>query len=542
MKNKTIVAVIGLFTVMLIGIIAIQAWWIRRSLQLNEQAFNAAVYRSLEGVVKQVEEKENFSFIKNEIKYETLIKPRKRAHIIKNTHTTKRTIKHSANENIEVRVDATAGNRTHTIVKIEKSRDRKTTTNKSIVIASAAELPELSSAPPVPPIPPTPNRLDTLVALAEVPEPPVFSDSELVILDDKKENVGVIIEKMMQIRDPDSVSIKPAELEKIISTQLAQNHLLTPFNFALYKKDSTCFYNSKGFTDSVGAYKINLYPNDLYGRSLSLALIIPEKATYINGDVWWVFVLSLIFTSAILFLFIYSIRMLIRHKNLLEVKNDFINHMSHELKTPLATISLGADMLIGKTAKMGEAQIQKVASSIKKQSVRLHEDMKQILMNALLDNYQAKNEPFDLVETCKQTLNEMQFLLEDKKATIETHFEPSEIIVKGDADLWHKVFSNLIDNALKFSKENPEIKIIITKNSQFVKIEVSDKGIGVAEKDLQRIFEKFYRSDYYKKSNIQGFGLGLSFVNKIVQLHKGTVKAVSKLDEGTTFIIELPNE
>jgi two-component system phosphate regulon sensor histidine kinase PhoR len=216
--------------------------------------------------------------------------------------------------------------------------------------------------------------------------------------------------------------------------------------------------------------------------------------------------------------------------------------MSHELKTPLATISLGADMLIGKTTKMDEAQIQKVASSIKKQSVRLHEDMKQILMNALLDNYRAKTEPFNLVEICKQTLNEMQFLLEDKKTVTETRFEPAEIIIKGDADLWHKVFSNLIDNALKFSKENPEIKISITKNNHSVKIEVTDNGIGIAEKDLQHIFEKFYRSDYYKKSNIQGFGLGLSFVNKIVQLHKGTIKAESKLDLGTTFIIELPNE
>ncbi len=541
MKNKTIVAVIGLFTVMLIGIIVIQAWWIRRSLQLNEQAFNAAVYLSLEGVVKQVEEKENFSFIRNEIKYDTLIKPKKRTRIIKNSHTTQRIIKYSSGENIEVRVDARAGKQTQTIIKMEKNKDGTKTSSKSVVIASAAELPDLPATPATPPTPPVAPS-NKSIAIVEAPEPPVLSENELVILDDKKENVGIIIEKMMQIRNPDSVSVKPAELEKIISTQLAQNHLLAPFNFALYKKDSTLFYTSKGFADSGGAYKISLYPNDLYGRNLSLVLIIPEKAAYINGNVWLVFTLSLIFTSAILFLFIYSIRMLIRHKNLLEVKNDFINHMSHELKTPLATISLGADMLIGKKAKMDDAQIQKVASSIKKQSVRLHEDMKQILMNALLDNYQAKNEPFDLVETCKQTLSEMQFLLENKKTSIETHFEPKEIIIKGDADLWHKVFSNLIDNALKFSKENPEIKITITKDNQSVKIEVADKGIGVAEKDLQRIFEKFYRSDYYKKSNIQGFGLGLSFVNKIIQLHKGTIKAESKLDIGTTFIIELPNE
>jgi two-component system phosphate regulon sensor histidine kinase PhoR len=540
MKNKTIVVIIGLFTVMLLGIILIQAWWIRRSLQLNEQAFNAAVYRSLEGVVKKVEEKENFSFIKSEIKHDTLFIPKTKTRTTKSNRTTKHIVKHTTNENIEVVVDATAGKQTQTIIKIEKNKNGKKTSNKSIVIASAAEL-STPSIPPVPPAPPV-SRIDTVAILPEVPEPPVFSDSELVILDDKKENVGIIIEKMMQVRNPDSVSIEPAELEKIISAQLIQNHLFVPFNFALYKKSNIPFYSSKGFADSTGAYKINMYPNDLYGRNLNLALIIPKKATYINNDVWWVFVLSLVFTSAILFLFIYSIRMLIRHKNLLEVKNDFINHMSHELKTPLATISLGADMLIGKTTKMDEAQIQKVASSIKKQSIRLHEDMKQILLNALLDNYQAKNESFNLVETCKQTLNEMQFLLEDKKATIETHFESTEVFVKGDADLWHKVFSNLIDNALKFSKENPEIKIFIIKNNQSVKIEITDKGIGIAEKDLQHIFEKFYRSDYYKKSNIQGFGLGLSFVNKIVQLHKGTIKVESKLDIGTTFTIELPNE
>lgn len=542
MKNRSVALISCLFGIMLLGIILIQAWWIRRSLQLNEQAFNAAVYRSLEGVVKQVEEKENFSFIQNEIKYDTLIKTKTKVHhIVKKSISTKQIVKHTPNENIEVVVNSSDGNQTQTIIKVEKNSDGKKTSNKSIIIASAAELPELPQVPAAPPMPPV-SAIKRVVAVPEVPAPPALSDSEIVILDDKKENVDVIIEKMMQIKNPDSVSVKPAELEKIISTQLIQNNLLTPFNFALYKKNDSCFYTSKGFTDSLGAYKTNLYPNDLYGRKQSLALIIPQKSAFINSNVWWVFTLSLAFTSAILFLFIYSIRMLITHKNLLVVKNDFINHMSHELKTPLATISLGADMLIGKTDKMDEVQIQKVASSIKKQSIRLHEDMKQILMNALLDNYQAKTELFDLAETCNQTIAEMQFLLKDKGAIIETHFDPAEITIKGDADLWHKVFSNLVDNALKFSKEKPEIKLAITKNNQSVKIEVTDNGIGIAEKDLKHIFEKFYRSDYYKKSNIQGFGLGLSFVNKIVQLHKGTIKAESKLGIGTTFTINLPNE
>ena len=520
---------------MLLGIILIQAWWIRRSLQLNEQSFNAAVYRSLEGVVKQTEEKENYSFIKHEIKYDKPAKNKKKVRVIKNKYSSTRIIKHDGGNKIEVRVDANTDKQNQTIVKVEKSKDGKKTTNKSIIIASSTSLP---AVPPVPPLPPTKE----IVAVPEAPELPIFSDSELILLDDKKEDLGLVIEKMIQIKNPDSISIKPEELEKIISAQLAQNNLPTPFNFALYKKDNTIYYKSKYFTDNTGGYKINLYPNALYGRNTSLALLIPEKSKYINSNIWWVFTLSLVFTSAILFLFIYSIRMLIKHKNLLEVKNDFINHMSHELKTPLATISLGADMLIGKTSQMDETQIQKVATSIKKQSIRLHEDMKQILMNALLDNYQAKEEKFDLVEICKQTLTEAHFLLEEKKAIIETHFSPEQIFIKGDADLWYKVFSNLIDNAIKFAKEIPEINISITQHDHSIQIKVTDKGIGIAETDISNIFEKFYRADYYKKSNIQGFGLGLSFVKKIVQLHNGNITAKSKLGEGTTFVIELPNE
>lgn len=534
MKNKAITLIICLFSTMLVGIILIQAWWIRTSLELNKQAFNSAVYRSLEGVVKQVEEQENFGFIKKEIKYDTLIKTTK--HIIKDIEPIVQ--KHTTTNITEIHT--LAGNGAETIVRIDNGKEGSNT-HKSIIITSSANLPH---SPPVPPVPPV-AHLGKLPAVPKVPKAPelsAFSDSQIIVMDDKKENVGIIIEKMMQIKNPDSVSIKPAELEKIISTQLAQNNLRTPFSFAMYKKKGGALYTGKSFPDSVGAYKINLYPNDLYGRNLTLALLIPAKSTYINGNMWWMFLLSLVFTLTILFLFIYSIRMLIRHKKLLEVKNDFINHMSHELKTPLATISLGADMLIGKTDRMDETQIQKVALSIKKQSTRLHKDMKQILMNALLDNYQARNEPFDLVKTCKQTLNEMQFLMNDKKAIVETYFEPGEISIKGDMDLWHKVFSNLVDNALKFTKEIPEIQISITKQSNCIKIEVSDKGIGIDHKDLLPIFEKFYRADYYKKSNIQGFGLGLSFVKKVVQLHKGTIKVTSELNIGTTFIIELPNE
>jgi two-component system phosphate regulon sensor histidine kinase PhoR len=506
---------------MLIGIILIQAWWIKRALRLNEQAFDSAVYRSLEGVVRQTEQKENFVFINHQLETDSLLKKTKRLlKKRKNQNSYSFKTDNGNNNSNSISVNSESGKEPQTIVRVEKHHNGKKTVQSSVVTGIIVpDSVQMNGLPSVPP------------------------QIEIITPEDKQEQVEVIMEKMMSLKDPDSVSVSPKEIQKIITGQLEQNKLPKTFGFALVKKDSGFIFKSVEFKDTLNSYKINLYPNDLFGRSVLLSVNLPGKEAHIRSDVWWVFLLSIFFTITILILFIYSIRMLVRHKKMLEMKNDFINHMSHEFKTPLAGISLGADMLMEKTGQMNSEQIHKVAGTIKKQSLRLSKEVNDVLQNALLEeNINRPRALFNIVETIKTQIELFQPQTEVLNAEITTNFSSDKILISGDEIQWQKVFSNLIDNALKFSGENPEIIISVSSAGNKVKIEFSDNGIGIAAKDLPHIFEKFFRSDYYKQSNTQGFGLGLSFVKNIIDAHKGIITAESELNKGTKITIEINAE
>jgi signal transduction histidine kinase len=357
--------------------------------------------------------------------------------------------------------------------------------------------------------------------------------------------VEIIMEKMMNLRDPDSVTVSPKEIEALLTAELKQNNLPSRFVFALLSKDPK--KSHWGFPQSDtgfiwATYKVNLYPNDLFGRDITLALMIPQ-GSFKRAELLAPIGLSLLFTIALLLLFIYSIRMLLRHKKMLEMKNDFINHMSHEFKTPLAGISLGADMLLTKTSEMDAAQIQKVAGTIKKQSSRLTKEVNDVLQNALIEeNINKPHALFNVIDVVKNQIELFQPQIELQHAKIITHFSSETILIKGDENQWQKVFSNLIDNSLKFSKEDPQINISALSKGSKIRIEFADNGIGIASKDLPHIFDKFFRSNYYSQSNIQGFGLGLNFVKSVVDQHKGTINVESELNVGTRFIIEINAE
>jgi two-component system phosphate regulon sensor histidine kinase PhoR len=510
---------------MLVGIVLVQIWWIDRVMQLNKKTFDDAVYKSLAAVVKQVEEKENFVFINHQLETDSLLKKTKK--LLKkrqsqNSYSFK-TNNGSNNSSISISVNSESGKEPQTIVRVEKHHNGKKIVQNSVV-AGVLTLDSINTND-IPPVPP---------------------QIEIISPEDKQEQVEVIMEKMMSLRDPDSVSIKPGEIKKLLATQLKQNNLPDTFAFSLLSKDPKKSYieDFLKHKEVMNFYKTNLYPNDLFGREITLVLFFRIPDTHLGEKKWSTpLLLSLFFTLSILVLFIYSIRMLVRHKKMLEMKNDFINHLSHEFKTPLTGISLGADILMEKTGQMNSEQIHKVAGTIKKQSLRLSKEVNDVLQNALLEeNINRPCALFNIVETIKTQIELFQPQIEILNASVNTDFSSDKIIINGDEIQWQKVFSNLIDNALKFSRENPEIIISVSSASSKIKIEITDNGIGIAGKDLPHVFEKFFRSDYYKQSNIQGFGLGLSFVKTIVNAHKGIIKAESELNKGTKIIIEINAE
>ncbi|HXB11156.1 MAG TPA: HAMP domain-containing sensor histidine kinase [Bacteroidia bacterium] len=506
MKNRSITLIIVLFSLMLIGIIGIQAWWIKRSLKLNEQAFDAAVYRSLQGVVTQAEKKENYTLIKKEFGRDSILKviSKNKIAAIK-PHKTKvySTESFSYSGNLD---DNDHGNAS---VKLEIGSN-----GKKVTIVS--------------------NHSGASVISDD-------GEDEMAKIDLKLQNLDTLLKQMVSINSYDSISVKPSDIDSILHIQLKQNNLTLSHSFALLKNKGVYFYKSHSFKDTIDIYKVNLYPNDVFGRNMYLLVHFPGKFEQISSGIWWAFILSLLFTLIMLALFIYSIRMLIQHKNLLLAKNDFISHMSHEFKTPLAGISIGADMIAEKGDKMTLDQITKVAHSIKEQSTRLNKDVSSILLSAMVDEKQNPiKQPFDIVDVIKEELDAFKFLLNSLIAKVETSFPTEKTMIVGDRMLWQKVIANLLDNSLKFSKETPLITIRITEFApNKLILEFSDNAVGISREDLPHIFEKFYRSDYQNKSNIQGFGLGLSFVKKVVDMHGGTIKASSEPGKGTTMLIEI---
>lgn len=525
MKSKTTTVITVLFALILVGIIIIQAWWIHRAIELNTQQFDAATYRSLENVVKQTEQKENVAFMQNAIGFDSILNPKPTAR--KAPHPRKKpSIPHDSVNNLVIDISNNISVVSHngrTVVTVQSFKRKNGRTAKCLFFYENPDSGYMSVRAPS----------------VQVDANPMQQVTEKL---EKIANIDTLVQKMIHLKKPDSLTVKPGDIEKLIQGQLAQNNLPDIFYFALLRPNGRYVYRSPHFYDTLQCYKISLYPNDLFGRNILLFVSIPGKLNYIHSDVWWAFVLSLILITILLFLFLYTIQILIRHKNLLAAKNDFINHMSHEIKTPLAGISLGADMLIEKSNIMTHEQIGKVAHSIKEQSSRLHKDISTVLLNSLTDETQAlKFSPFNIIDTITRTLDEFKLILENKNAKIETSFPRESIMINGNEMLWQKVFCNLVDNSIKFSYSNLLIRIRIAfSDSNTLLIQFSDNGIGINKEDIPHIFEKFYRSDYYNQSHIQGFGLGLSFVKNVVETHHGAIKAESDAGRGTTISIEIP--
>jgi two-component system phosphate regulon sensor histidine kinase PhoR len=507
MKKRAIPVIIILFSLMLIGIIGIQAWWIKKSISLNEQAFDAAVYRSLEGVVAQTEKKENHAIITKDVRRDSMIG----------------IMSKNGLANIKLPESKSINTESFAFFSNDNTKSKKTS-NTSINIQMGS------------------NGKKLTFSSTEGPFTVKHGD-ETFNVRIKLQKLDTMLEEMFKLKSFDSLSVKPSEVDSILAMQLKQNGLGSQkFNLALLnKKRNTYLYKTGGFEDTLDAYKVNLYPNDVFDRNIKLLTTFPDKFKQVSSGIWWAFSLSVLFTLAMLSLFIYSIRMLVKHKNLLAIKNDFISHMSHEFKTPLAGISIGADMITEKADKMTLEQITKTAQAIKEQSVRLNKDVSSVLLSTVMDEKQEKSiQPFDIVRLINQVVHDFRLIIDNRNATVKSHFTQNSIIIKGDKTLWEKVFSNLLDNALKFSKEAPLIFINASITASHAIMEFTDNGVGINKADLPHIFEKFYRSDYSNKSNIQGVGLGLSFVKKVVDMQGGTVKAVSEEGKGTSIFIEIP--
>ena len=335
-------------------------------------------------------------------------------------------------------------------------------------------------------------------------------------------------------------------LDSYLSDALKRNGVNIPFHFRVETAEGVEVFRCSEYdsTGSGNSYTQTLFRNDPVAKMGVVKVHFPTMGQYIWG-VARTMTPMMGFTFLLLLIFCFTVWQLARQKKVSEMKNDFINNMTHEFKTPLASISLAAQMLSDKSVTKTEKMYENLAGIITNESRRLRFQVEKVLQMSLFDhdNIRLKTEELDANAMLESVINTFQLRIKQSGGQVETRIEAYNPFIYGDEMHLTNVFFNLMDNAVKYAKPDEGLHLLIhTANvGDNFQLSIQDNGIGIQKGDLSHIFERFYRVHTGNQHNVKGFGLGLAYVHTIIGLHHGKIKVESEYGQGTCFIITLPN-
>ena len=273
-----------------------------------------------------------------------------------------------------------------------------------------------------------------------------------------------------------------------------------------------------------------------------IVVVVPNIKNIVLKEMQWMIIGSIFFTLMIISAFYITVGALIRQKKLSEIKNDFINNMTHEFKTPLATISLAVDALRNEKVIQDPTKMAYFSGIIKEENKRMNKHVETILQAALMDRQEVQlaKRPLHVHDLIRQVMENYTLQFQEKNASVEMNFAAKSDYVEADEVHFRNLISNLVDNAVKYSKDNLMLRISTHTSNSTLVLKFEDNGIGMTKETVKRIFEKFYRAHTGNLHNVKGFGLGLSYVKTIVDAHNGRIKVESVLGKGSCFTIEIP--
>ncbi|MEN9349641.1 MAG: hypothetical protein RL372_619 [Bacteroidota bacterium] len=272
-----------------------------------------------------------------------------------------------------------------------------------------------------------------------------------------------------------------------------------------------------------------------------LIIVVPDYRNQVWASLKWVLLGAITFMIIILAAFFVTIRSLLIQKKLSEIKSDFINNMTHEFKTPIATISLAVDAMRNEKVQSSPQKMAYFSGIIKDENIRMNKHVETILQAAHMDREELKLNPvpLHLHELIEGAIDNHQLQLKEKNGEVILHLDASPDGIIADEIHFSNLISNLIDNAIKYAAAAPVITINTYIKGDAIFVSVADNGIGMTDETQKRIFEKFYRAHTGNLHNVKGFGLGMSYVKTVIDAHKGSISVASKLGEGSVFTVQM---
>ncbi len=339
-------------------------------------------------------------------------------------------------------------------------------------------------------------------------------------------------------------TLHPYYLETLLREEFENLNLNEEFEYAIYD----CFSDSIVYGARINTQKgIRSNPEDVTSQKRFnrdghyFGIYFPSKQNVLirQMDVW---VASSVLIILVVVFFSYAIAIILKQKRLSEVKTDFINNMTHELKTPISTIAISSEMLLREDVKNDEERRNQYATIIQHENDRLKNQVERVLQVATLspEALKVQREPIDMHEVIQEALAVLEVHLEDRGGKIERQLHAKEVWVKGDRVHLTNLVHNLLDNAIKYTEKTPQIKISTRNKGNTIELMIADNGIGIDSRHIKMIFDKFFRVPTGNVHDVKGFGLGLFYVKTVVDAHGGQVSVKSERGKGSQFTVRLP--
>lgn len=547
MNKLQIKLIIGLMSISLIGIIAVQYLWIKNAIDVKEKQFDNAVFHSMSTIVNRLDRYNTFDFITkkaytstdNNDTLLTVWKPDSRftfqyevfdslkENVIRlRTNQDKDIDEHIVYVQQNIINIKKAENEVLKNIKRLKSRDKK----RRMTFITEEDIEKL--------------KFDTIHIIND--------DLHQEILTHRIKNLSTTLQQIaIEFTLTDNLILDRLNLkgiDPIIQKELLNNNLKLDYEFAVVDltSDSAFKIKTKGFpeTEIHTKYKVNLFPQDFRASDNFLLLLFPEKTRHLWRSVFLLVLGSILFTMIIMITFTITIRTILKQKKISEIKSDFINNMTHEFKTPIATISLAVDSINSPIIINKEEQIRYYTKIIKEENHRMNAQVENILQMSLIEKKDlevnlALNDLHPLIE---RAIKNIQLHIEKRDGSLNSQLMAKNTFFNVDENHFINIIQNLLDNANKYSPNKPDIHLTTENNENGILIKIEDKGLGMRKDTLNKIFDKFYRVPTGNIHNIKGFGLGLSYVKAIVQSFNGSIEVESEIGQGSKFTIFLAHK
>ncbi|MBD3724842.1 MAG: HAMP domain-containing sensor histidine kinase [Flavobacterium haoranii] len=524
MNKKRFRLLVILMSLSLIGIILVQIYWINTSLKNNDEQFKYHVQQVIGNVAEKINNKELKKFIAQVTHLKDSTGKVPEENVLKQILFLEQDS--NTNETIIYTNTLIAENYNANGSFFDKNLD---SVNVSNLVANRKT--EIYNG----------NSVDNN-SLEYNPKPDVTIQKSGKIPSIDKAYFESVYKDILSLR-PIQQRINSEELKKLLKQELDRYGVKTPFEYGIYSNGLATKVRSDRFKyDKRLTYGIPIFQDSDGLTQYQLLVTFPQKSKFLFSSILGISALSLLFTLIIVVTYWSALNQLLKQKQISEIKTDFINNMTHEFKTPIATINLALDAIKNPKVIEDKEKVQRYLQMIKDENKRMHAQVENVLRISKLEKNELDimKEPADVLEVLENAIEHVGLIIEDRQGSITTHFNAPRTTILLNEVHFTNVLVNILDNAIKYSPEAPIIDVFTENIKDFIVIKIQDQGSGMSKVAQKRVFEKFYREHTGDVHNVKGHGLGLAYVKQIVEDHNGEIFVESEKGKGSTFILKMP--